>query len=165
MPLGSQILRERMDWREVKGAFLQDGSLRDVYVVGSSLDDWPALLRALNISEYKLFFSRGGEVQSLPTDMRRQLQDDYDLGYLLQVDLGGPVLNCHFFPDEEIEFDLDPRGVAFIDAAEKVFSFMSRLGNAVKKPVHLTGENVKEWLLFAYEPLPGHIVKKSEFDQ
>jgi len=154
-----------MEWQEVKGAFLQDGSLRDIFVLGSKLDDWPIVLEVLKTGEYQLRFSHGGVVQSLPADIEKTIQKNYELGYLLQVDLGGPVLHCHFFPEGEIEFDLDPREVFSIDVAEKVFSFMSRLGSAVKKPVHLTGENMKEWLLFAYEPHTGQIVKKTEYDR
>jgi hypothetical protein len=156
---------ERMDWQAVKGAFLQDGSLRDIYIVGSTLDDWQSVFEVLKTSEYVFRFSRQGEVQPLSADILQTAHENYDLGYLLQVDVGGPLLNCHFFPNEEIEFDLDPREVVSIDAAERVFSFMRRLGSAVKKPVHLTGENMKEWLLFVYEPHTGEIVKKSEYDQ
>jgi hypothetical protein len=76
-----------MDWQEIKGAFLQDGSLRDIYILGSDLDDWPTIWQVLKTSEYKLRLSRGGEVQPLPTDIRQVIH--YELGYLLQVDVGG----------------------------------------------------------------------------
>jgi len=114
-----------MGWQEVKGAFLQDSSFRDIFVLGSKLDDWPNVLQVLKAAEY-------GIVQSLPADIEKAIEENYELGCLLRVDLGGPVLNCHFFPEEEIEFDLDPRELLSIDAAERVFLFMSRLGRALR---------------------------------
>jgi hypothetical protein len=32
-----------MDWQDIRGGFLQDGSLRDIYIANSSPDDWPTI--------------------------------------------------------------------------------------------------------------------------
>jgi hypothetical protein len=139
------------DWERDQNAFIRDGSLRDLYVLDTTLQDWQRLLDFLRASDYPLRFGWDEETV-LPQEAAELFADRAPAGVLLRVDLGGPGLNCHFFREDEIEFDLDPRAVGGPSAAEAVFSFMRRVGQALNKPVRLTPENMCEAVLFEYEP-------------
>lgn len=69
----------------------------------------------------------------------------------MYVHMGSTTLNCHFFTDEEIEFDLDPSDMR-PELLPDVLSFLKILGRATSKPVILTVENAPEAAIMRFEP-------------
>ena len=155
-----------MNWKEVESAFDWDGSWRDVYVFDVSLNDWQCLLDTLRSSNYTLRFQR-----ELPSGVEEPVPEQVDVLFggpeqprpLLLTDVGGVALACHFFSSEEIEFDLDPREVSGQEQAEAVFDFMRRIGLALGKPVRLTPENLRQYVLIEYDPATDTLRKEHEF--
>jgi hypothetical protein len=71
--------------------------------------------------------------------------------------VGGVTLNCHFFYEGEIELDVDPREVTDDARADAILTFMAELGQAMKKEVLMTAENVSDAVIFRYDPATGQI--------
>ena len=67
--------------------------------------------------------------------------------------VGDAQVNCHFFVEDEIEFDLDPREVTGPNQVEAIVGFMTLLGDVTGKAVTLTMENTPEAVIF--RRLPG----------
>ena len=151
-----------MEWEKVQSAFEWDGSWRDIYVLDASLDDWQRLLDFLRTSRYNLTFSRVS-VEPLPAHAAEAFGGPDDVRPLLQIDVDGVVVNSHFFAEDEIEFDLDPREVEVSADAEAVFEFMGGVGRALGKPVILTPENMSELALVAYDPATDELQTLREF--
>ena len=59
--------------------------------------------------------------------------------------------NSHFFIEEEIELDVDPREVTTQQHMDSVLKFMAELGSILKHDVILTEENGPEHIWFEYE--------------
>jgi len=95
--------------RIIHDVFYIDGSLRDIYVVGTSEQDWQALLTYLRVSPYPLEYLLDDEVRPLPELAVDILSIRDEHSPLLRIDQQRLGLNCHFFIPEEIEFDLDPK--------------------------------------------------------
>ena len=128
-----------------------DGSLRDIYVFGTTLDDWRKVLEMLSEARYGARL----DDESLATALR-----DVPTLFVAQEEHPTSVLNfrvgrvhvaCHFFTEQEIEFDFDPSGLAEADVHD-VLDFMECLGTLTGKPVVLTPENVRDSPIFRYEP-------------
>ena len=151
-----------MEWERVESAFDWDGSWRDLYVLDASLDAWQRLLDFLKSGPYGLTFRRE-TVEPLPARASSAFGGPDDVRPLLHVDLGSVTLNCHFFAEDEVEFDLDPREVQSGAEAESVFEFMRGVGRALGKPVRLTPESMSDLTLIEYDPASDELRKVREF--
>jgi hypothetical protein len=113
--------------------FERDEGLRDIYVVGTTNEDWRRFLR----------FAR----DSYPTEFlveleSREMPDDpvviFELGkhnpVLMRMFLGAVQLNSYFFTTEEIDIDLDPTEVKTREDATRVLRFLKELGDALTAP-------------------------------
>ncbi len=136
--------------QDVPDASLVDGSLRDLYVLGTGAAEWNALLAWL-CAEYpeSTRYMIGDHVQSFPStieEIHHKVASPF-----LHVDLSGLALHCHFYTDSDIEFDLDPRELSearFMALQE----FMQKLGRRLNREVRLTPENLPEHRILWYDP-------------
>jgi hypothetical protein len=138
--------------RIIQRVFYIDGSLRDIYVVGTSEQDWQALLTYLRVSPYPLEYLLDDEVRPLPDHAVDILSIRDEHSPLLRVDQQRLGLNCHFFIPEEIELDLDPKDFQTAQQVSYLLDFMRTIGRVVNKPIILTGENDVQGPLFRYDP-------------
>ena len=138
--------------RIIHDVFYIDGSLRDIYVLGTSELDWQAMLTYLRVSPYPLEYSLDDEVRPLPDHAADILVLRAEHSPLLRIDQQRLGLNCHFFIAEEIEFDLDPKDFQNAQRVSDLLDFMRAIGRVVNKPIILTGENDTQGSLFRYDP-------------
>lgn len=127
----------------------RDGSLRDVYIFETSLEDWDRLLSLL-----KEQFTLESE-EFIPNSIREIIPIRQERGFLLRVKLLEELTaNCHFYVCETesspIEFDFDPREMQSPDFMIKVLQFMSKVGDGLNKDVFLTEENSETSVLLSY---------------
>jgi hypothetical protein len=141
-----------MKWQDYKDEFEFDGSWRDIYVFTTDVSDWQRLIDFLRSGVYEYSCTLGGEEATLPSYAREMFEAGYEFRPLLSVNVGSVVLNCHFFTEEEIEFDLDPREIKGELQAEQVFAFMRRIGRILDKEVILTPENAQNVAIFKFFP-------------
>lgn len=81
---------------------------------------------------------------------------------LLSLDISGVLLNCHFFTQTQIEFDLDPAEVRSADQLVKLFEFMQAVAGTLGKDVLMTPENEEQYPIFgAARPVPKSSIKRS----
>jgi hypothetical protein len=133
-------------------AFGCDGSHRDLYVRSTSLDDWNDLLKLIDSPRYRRSFQIDGIPARIPSDVSTLFSTDTQP--LLQIDLGGVTLNCHFFIEAEIELDLDPQEIAYDHdgaRADAILALMAEIGAALRKPVLMTAENAPDAVIFRYD--------------
>ena len=97
-------------------------------------------------------FTVDGEPSPLPERVEEIFQPSRERSPLLSLVVGGVTLNCHFFAEEEIQFDLDPAEVTGLAQAQALANFMSMLGEATDKIVVLTMENSPAAVILRYSP-------------
>jgi hypothetical protein len=141
-----------MEWQKYKDEFTWDGSWRDVYVLNTNVTIWQQFLDFLRSSGIPHSF--GGEDNAdFLGDLEAYFKERSEHGSLiLSIDINGVFLNCHFFIETEIEFDLDPREVRDEDKANGVFNFMEILSETLSLPIRMTPENMEETPIFEYTP-------------
>lgn len=148
--------RSALTWERCHPAFPLDGGLRDVYVVGTDVNDWDRLLDLVRSSGWPCSYTADGVQDPIPESAQRAF-DDGGRAKNLSFDLGSIQVNGHFFAPEEIELDLDPRQVQSQEALDRVLSFVEDLGGCLGKEVILTEENSQDQVWFRYEPASGAI--------
>ena len=136
----------RPRFSDIPVLWLADSSCRDLYVLNTSVADWEAFLDLATL--YPFDYTYDGEPRELPSVA--QVFRDQDGTHLLRIHLDAVTLNCHFFDEDEIELDLDPRQVVSGEQHEQVLDFMERLGSALSKTVLLTPENSRNQPLLTY---------------
>jgi hypothetical protein len=147
-----------MDWQQIALGFEWDGSLRDIYVLETSIVEWQQVWEALHKLEPPPVFSIDSKTRPMPNNVATVFADRSQHGPLLSICLGRILLNCHFFQLNEIEFDFDPRDVIGLGDAELLADYMQMLGEVTRKVVILTAENVKEAVIARYLPASGGVI-------
>lgn len=148
---GALSLSSTMDWSQIAPDFTPDGSLRDIYILGTSIDDWALIWNVLFVSN-RLMFEVEGIARTPPADVREAFAFRASHSVTACYRLGKQRLNCHFFVEDEVEFDLDPRDVDELVDAERLGQFLIDLGRATSKEVRLTAENEPGAVIARYSP-------------
>lgn len=99
---------------QVPSLWKRDGSLRDVVFAGAGADGWLKLIQF--VSAYRITYKADGDEASFPgvSEVFRRR----DASHCLSIWVGEASANCHFFLEDEIEFDLAPHEVDGPDEQE-----------------------------------------------
>lgn len=132
-----------MRWEDVAEELAFDGGFLDVVVFDVDIGHWRRLYDAIGAwgPPRTYFADRVHEV-----DAPRTVDEIFHLDErgLLLLQVGGLELHCHFYDDNRIEFDLDPRefqGQAELDA---LLSFLRLVADATGREAVLVPEGL-EW--------------------
>ena len=137
-----------MRYSDLSDEFEVDGSLRDIYVLNTSVTDWNRVLSMTpNLGAFTYF--RDGEEATLPTDANLIFQDA-DHAHLLRISLGGPIIYTHFFVEDEIEFDLDPNEITSQSDLDLVLNFCASIGRGIGRDIRITAENSSDVVYLCY---------------
>ncbi|GAA1849003.1 hypothetical protein [Actinomadura bangladeshensis] len=139
-------------WEDVRRFFEPDGSLLDAYVFDTTVADWQNFVDLVRSVGWWFAYSEDGQAVSLPERVEEVLARRGEMGALLQVRPVPEVLvNVHFFIEEEIEADLDPRELQGQKQLDAVCAFLRAVGRRLGKPMFLTPENGAAYPLIGYD--------------
>ncbi|MEL0644592.1 hypothetical protein V6251_09380 [Olleya sp. Ti.3.14] len=147
------------NWKNIKWIFEKDGTLRDIYVQNIEVSDWEKLIELLN-SEYKIFYGNNEENFSSQIDLdyvKKTFADE--TGELkikfARIDLNGVLIVCHFFLEDQIEFDISPSEIKSINELNLILEFMKSVSKKLNKEITLCGENQPEFPLIKIDTKNG----------
>jgi len=135
-------------WQSVAHTFAWDGSWRDIYILDTSATDWDVVIKDLSetAGDFRLFAGGDIWVAALPSfaDMLAMREQR---GVTSRFSIAGIGIKCHFFAEDMIEFDLDPREVSELNWPT-LCNFLFHLSQLTNKLCRLTEENCPElwWL-------------------
>lgn len=118
------------DWKEVTDPDM----LTDVFVRGTSIKDWQALLDALAVGPFRVEYTRDGQLEPTPKQAYDAFPEPVDGGRLLSVHEGGSTFNFHFLEFVMIECDV---WLCDQEDWEEVMCFMRFLSRATGKPSYV----------------------------
>jgi hypothetical protein len=135
-----------MRWADVAALFKFDGSWLDIYGPDNDAATWAQFLRALPGWRWRYRYTQTGDPSELPAGLV-QFAEHFARGPLLQIQVGRVALNCHFFAEDQIELDLDPREVEGEADLRELLAFITCLSATLAGPVVLTPENMPSYEL------------------
>ena len=147
-----------MEWSRVAPYFRFDGSLRDIYILDTSLRDWVCVWELLAAVPEQLAFKVDGKAATTPPSVEDALRLHASHSVTASYLVGKQQINCHFFCEAMIEFDLDPQDVDGPAEGERLAQFLAMLGYATSKEVRLTAENEPEAIIARYDPITGSVI-------
>ncbi|WP_293304826.1 hypothetical protein [Pedobacter sp. UBA5917] len=138
-----------MNWETLrKKIYYIDGSLRDIYVKNTNIEDWEKWIDLINTG-YKVAFYNGqsGETES---QIDKSTVFDYwngksDLLSGVTIHLEGILIKCHFFGGDEIENDITPLEINSIEDHNRLVSYLKDVSVCLGKEVMLTPENYLDY--------------------
>lgn len=139
-----------MNWSECKKVFHADGSLRDIYVLNTNLNDWERLFDAFSQFETTLYCD--GEPTPMIEFPAAIFERRNEHNHFLKVLVNGVSLHCHFFTVDEIVIDVDPMEIKSQRELDAVLDVMGAIGGALSKPVILTEEATHDFVWITFEP-------------
>jgi hypothetical protein len=139
-------------WQHVAADFEPDGSLRDIYVRSATLTDWDRTIVMLRRDYSPLTFTRDGEPFAPPQSASAIFSERDKASIALDFEVGGIELACHFFTQNEIEFDLPPEQVNSSERFSALQHFLRVLAATVGKIVVLSPESAPTLPILVVDP-------------
>lgn len=142
-----------------KGLWCSDGSLRDIYIHNTNIQDWETCLGWAKSYEYSYYFD--GEEKNLLD--AKSIFSDRSGSHLLKINVGSnPIcINCHFFIVSQIEMDIDPIEIKNEDTQNELFSALAILSHRLNKKIFITPENSEEDPLVVYDYAEKNWIRKA----
>ncbi|MCD0465799.1 hypothetical protein [Flavobacterium sp. ENC] len=145
-----------LNWNDVNWIFKPEGSLRDIYIKNVTIEDWIIVIDHLN-QNYSVRY--GNDIDNNKTN---KIDKEYVLQYfsdetagmeikLASIFIDKIMINLHFFSDEEIEFDIDPKEINSNTDLEIIIGFMNDMSQILNKETILTGEGESDYPLIAVD--------------
>jgi hypothetical protein len=139
-------------WPDLQYAFRVDGCLRDVVVEPADKPDWQ---RAYDYVR-DLVAAGHARVESNPVELPQDVVEVFALRDVdspwLHLFLDSVQVNCHFFGELAVEFDVDPREITSPSAAAKLLVFVEGLGAALARPVDVTHDDQRHAIWLTFDP-------------
>lgn len=124
-----------------------DGSLRDIIIKNASQEDWNNMINIIKECYYcELTIDNQQYINEYSyQDILNYKRKNF---VLLKILVGNSQYNCHFFSDEYIEIDIDPKEVCNDEEIIELISFMRIISYSLNKNVYLTTENCNDNYLY-----------------
>ena len=140
-----------MKWQDSQQYFLADGSLRDLIIRDIDESNWNRFLVEVHELNIELSFFHGGKVISLPATYSAIIKLQESDPTTLSMNIGaGVIVNCHFFIEEELEFDIDPKQIKCDATYNSLLEFIRRLKVIFERDVLLTEEGDSDAILIQF---------------
>lgn len=139
-----------MNWAALKNKiYFEDGSLRDIYVYQTTIEDWRKWVALVNERYTVEFYDAKTDVTKYQIDFNTIEQfwsEDREV-ITATIKLGVVQIKCYFFTDSEIENDIDPREVKSLHDHNNLVNYLRDISDCLGKDIFVTGENSKDWVL------------------
>ena len=146
-------------WEDVKEDWVPDGGLVDIYVFETTLADWQRVVDVLRATGWPTEFSVGDK-RDMPAavDDIFELLPDHSPTWRLwpHPDV---LVNCFFFSEAEIEFDVSPDEIVGEAEFDAVCDLVLAVGRTLGKRVDVTGESTPSTVFMRYEPETDQLVR------
>lgn len=142
-----------MEWQQLKRKiYHEDGSLRDLYVLHTSEEDWQKWVTLVNTAYRVEFFNGAANAVEKQIDFQliaacwSDTWSNFDASSAT-IRIRDIRINCHFFGSDDIENDIQPKEIRSVDDHHAVLAYMQAVSVALGKPIRLTEENSRNAVL------------------
>ena len=140
-----------LTWEQCRADFDADGSLRDIFVLDTTIDQWRSVYVMLSTN-----YSCSFEVDGVPRVLPLLVDEMFAIRRaeskpILTIRAGNVTVACHFFSEKEIELSLDPAEVTSQVELDPLLAFLKQIGDLCKKPITVHRENYKKFPLITYD--------------
>lgn len=144
------------NWNLLKKELEFDGTLPDIWVSGTTLEDVKKFFEYLKTSSFEITvsdstdesvwkeFDIGGYYSSISADQPLEI---------FHLDNNGVTINWFLMSEKSVDFDIDPRQITDADKLGVVLQFMKELSALLKKEVVLSPEGGPDHPILVCDPV------------
>lgn len=133
-----------MNWETIQKDILYwDGSWRDIYFKNTEAQTWDKFLEFISGSGVKFELVLDGTGSEIIPYSQIKARDSK----ALKIWVDHVQLSCHFFCDDEIEMDIDPREINNLQTWINVLNFLKGLSQHIDRAGIITPENMDSVVL------------------
>ncbi len=140
-----------MNWTDLKkNIYYLDGSLRDIYVLNTDLQDNEKWCEFVSENYMVQWFNGIKQINETKIDfevVKGYLDGTHDFCSSVSIYFDKIQINNHFFINNEIENDISPKEIDNIETHEKVIKYLKAISLLLDKPIILTPEDEQETIL------------------
>ena len=139
-----------MIWEKIKtDIYYSDGSLRDIYVLDSTIEDWKKWIDFINENyqvKFEYFDNQGNKKIESKINFYEvsKYWNNYENSISAEFLVREVLLKCYFFSIDEIENDFFPEEVKTIEQHNLIIEYLKSISKILNKEVILTPENYSE---------------------
>ena len=139
-----------MIWEKIKtDIYYSDGSLRDIYVLDSTIEDWKKWIGFINENyqvKFEYFDNQGNKKIESKINFYEvsKYWNNYENSISAEFLVREVLLKCYFFSIDEIENDFFPEEVKTIEQHNLIIEYLKSISKILNKEVILTPENYSE---------------------
>jgi hypothetical protein len=142
----------KMHWTELKKQiYFEDGSLRDICVLGTTMSDWEKWVELVNKKYQVEFWDSKTELTSDKIDFAiiREYWDSNGSRETISARIRLDSINvmCYFFDDSEIENDVAPPEIKSLEDHIRLINYLNDISISLDKEVIVTDENTRTKVL------------------
>jgi hypothetical protein len=144
-----------LDWTDYSAHFEDQGTLRNVVVLGTTVGDWQKMFDWIRRSDFPREYLIDGEPADFPGTIAEAFATVGEDTYSYSFDAEGLPVHGMVYSDrfaDEIEMDIEPVNVTNQDEFDHLIAFMQNLSNELDKPVMLTQEMDRDEVILEIEP-------------
>lgn len=131
--------------------FEPDGSWRDIVMLDWTLAEWDAFLAWLWTDGQPFEFFIDGRASGMPMPAADIFKIREVASPQLEIHIGRGIAKCHFFDEVQFELDIMPGDYQSREAIQPLLDFITDLGRAMHRSVHITLENRHDIVLAMYD--------------
>lgn len=145
----------KVDWTKLKEEiYYEDGSLRDIYVLNTTAEDWQKWIKWIQASYRIEWFDPriGTFIDHIDFSVIREFWNSIDPSRsipMVRIFIEHIQINAHFFLETEIENDIDPTVIRSWGDHVRLLNYTKIMSHVLNKQVILTSENVRDRVLLS----------------
>ena len=127
-----------MIWEKIKtDIYYSDGSLRDIYVLDSTIEDWKKWIDFINENyqvKFEYFDNQGNKKIESKINFYEvsKYWNNYENSISAEFLVGEVLLKCYFFSIDEIENDFFPEEVKTIEQHNLIIEYLKSISKKSK---------------------------------
>ena len=143
-----------MEWGYINGSvYFKDGSLRDIYVFNTTVEDWEKWIRFVNDNYPIAFYDRRDSSEYSKIDFIKVSEcwnGENEEGVYASINVEGIKIMCYFNGEDEIENDFTPSDVKNVTDHNNLMQYLTNVSKALNKPVLVTKEMQEDEVLISF---------------
>lgn len=138
-----------MEWKNLKEkVYYEDGgSLRDIYVFETTIEDWERWIDLVNQNYRVEFYNGFTEEKSDQIDVgvvKQYWEGKTEMSNWATIFIYNFQIKCYFFISQEIENDISPKEFLSIEDHLHLMEYLKAVSGCLNKKVFLTEENYQK---------------------
>ena len=140
-----------MNWDELsQRIYYRDGSLRDIYIHNTTIEDWKTWINYVNENYTVQFFDRSNNNKVEKIEIEKIVQywnKENEDGVFASIDVDGIKIMCYFTIENEIETDFTPGDIKNIGDHNNLVAYLKDCSRTLQKTMVVTAEMQEEKVL------------------